>query len=216
MTNPNRSHITMILDRSGSMQIIRSDVVGAINAFIKDQQSVPGECTFSLVQFDDQQPYEVLQDFVNLAEARQLTMESYVPRGNTPLLDAIGRGIADLGAKLSAMAEQDRPSKVIFVIKTDGLENSSCEYSKSQIAKMIKTQTEEFNWQFTFLGANQDAIASGGAMNIPRASSMNFAQTSAGYRAANVAAGNAVSRLRTGQDKSICYSEEDRETAMSS
>ena len=167
------SHITMILDRSGSMGARRSDVVGGVNQFFKDQRTVPGECTVTVVQFDDQGPYDVLRDFARLADVADIGDE-YKPRGWTPLYDAVGRGIVNVGDHLSKMPEQDRPGKVIFVIVTDGLENNSREYDKEKVAAMIKEQTEKYGWQFVYLGANQDAMAEGAKFGVARGSSATY------------------------------------------
>jgi len=214
MTNPNKSHITLILDRSGSMNSIASDVIGAVNGFVAEQQAVPGECSFTLVQFDDQDPYETVYDGP-LANAKKLDSKTYVPRGSTPLLDAIGRGISDLGAKLSAMPQHDRPGKVIFVVQTDGLENASREYDKPRIKEMIERQTKDYNWQFVFLGANQDAIAEGAAIGTVQASSMSYAATGQGVRASYASTANAVRSFRSGTAASVAFSDDDRVEAMS-
>lgn len=215
MPDSNKCHITMILDRSGSMASIRTDVIGAVNKFIDDQKSVPGECTFTLVQFDDKDPYEVIQNQVRMSEARHLTAETFAPRGNTPLLDAIGKGIASLGDDLRKLPEASRPGKVIFVVETDGQENASKEYTRQQVADMIKLQTETYKWQFVFLGANQDAIATGAGMNIAQTSSLTYAANAAGVSASNVRMSCNVKSYRTGAVASVTFSDADRDAAMS-
>jgi len=109
------THITLILDRSGSMAEIQSDVVGGINSFLDGQRAVPGKCTLTLVQFDTQNPYEVLHDFRILGDVPPMKKEDFTPRGCTPLYDALGRGIVDLGERLSKISEVDRPEKVVFL-----------------------------------------------------------------------------------------------------
>lgn len=156
----NYSHITFILDRSGSMSSVRNDIVGGFNAFLEEQKTVDGECTVTLVQFDGQNPYDILRDFVPLKEVTPLGSE-YQPRGSTPLYDALGQGITRTGNKLAGMAEADRPDKVLFVILTDGHNNASTEFTKTQVAEMTKHQTDKYNWQFVYLGANQDGMAEG-------------------------------------------------------
>jgi len=96
-----------------------------------------------LVQFDSQDPYEVIHRFKPIAEVPELTRETYVPRASTPLLDAMGRGIIDLEKSLSELSEADRPAKVVMVVVTDGQENASREFRKEQIEKMIKEQIEK-------------------------------------------------------------------------
>ena len=99
------SHITILLDRTGSMESIRDDVIGGFNTFLKEQQALPGSATLTLVQFDTQDPYEVLHDFQPLAKIKPLTRKTFVPRASTPLLDGIGRGINDLEKKLGELTK---------------------------------------------------------------------------------------------------------------
>lgn len=161
-------HVTLILDRSGSMATIRNDVVGGVNQFLKQQRETPGECTLTLVQFDTSNPYEVLCDGRPIKDAADLG-DNYQPRGGTPLYDAIGMGIVKTGEWLAAKPESERPEKVVFVTMTDGEENSSREYSKNLVAKMTKEQTEKYKWEFVYLGADHDAMKAGHDLGIPAA-----------------------------------------------
>ena len=153
--------ITMVIDRSGSMQSIQSDAEGGINSFIEQQKQEPGEANVTLVQFDSE--YEFVHSGVPL---RQVPAFKLVPRGSTALLDAVGRAINETGARLAAMDEAQRPGLVVFVIVTDGEENSSREFTRDQIRKMVEHQQSAYKWQFTFLAANQDAFAAGGSIGI--------------------------------------------------
>jgi len=150
----NYTHISVILDRTGSMESIRDDTIGGFNTFLKEQKAVTGAATLTLVQFDTQNPYEVIHDFAPLAKVPELTRDTYVPRASTPLLDAMGRGINDLEKRVGLIPASRRPSKVIFVVITDGQENSSHEFRKDQIAKMIKDRTKKDDWDFVFLSAD--------------------------------------------------------------
>ncbi len=163
--------ITLVVDRSGSMQDIRSDAEGGVNAFIENQAKEPGEALLTLVQFDIE--YEFLHNGVPITSVPKYSL---VPRGSTALLDAIGRAINETGERLSKMNEEDRPGLVVFVVMTDGLENSSQEFSKARIKEMIQHQQEKFGWQFTFLGAEQDAFAEANTMGIDAAGAANFAK----------------------------------------
>jgi hypothetical protein len=169
------THISAIMDRSGSMEAIRTDTEGGFNTFVADQKALPGEATISLTEFDDK--IELTWDFLPLQDAPTYHLQ---PRGWTALLDAVGITINRLGQKLAAMDEVDRPEKVVLVIVTDGEENKSQEYGYGQIAEMIKTQTETYNWEFMFLGANQDAILTGGRLGISAGKSMSYAANSKG------------------------------------
>ena len=138
-----KTHISIILDRTGSMESIKDDTIGGFNAFLKEQKAQPGEATLTLVQFDSQDPYEVIHAMKAIKEIPELDGKTYVPIANTPLLDAIGRGINDLGKKLDDMKKKERPEKIVLVVITDGQENASKEFSKKDIVKMIKKQEED-------------------------------------------------------------------------
>lgn len=166
----NQTDITIILDRSGSMLSICKDTIGGFNSFLAEQRKLPGEARVSLVQFDDQ--YEVVYAGNDIRTAPELTEATFVPRGSTALLDAIGRTVVAMGARFAAMPEADRPDKVIFVIMTDGGENASREYARAKVFEMVKTQRETFSWEFVFIGANQDSIAVGTSLGI--ANNANF------------------------------------------
>jgi hypothetical protein len=153
--------ITMVIDRSGSMESIRTDAEGGINSFIEQQKQEPGEANVTLVQFDTD--YEFVHSGVPI---RQVPAFKLVPRGSTALLDAVGRAVNETGARLAAMDESQRPGLVVFVIVTDGEENSSREFTRDQIRTMVEHQQLAYKWQFTFLAANQDAFAAGGSMGI--------------------------------------------------
>jgi len=133
-----KTDITVVLDRSGSMESIAGDVIGGLNTFVRAQAQVEGEACFTLVQFDDH--YEVVHAHVPVQDVPPLTDQTYVPRGSTALLDAIGRTIVATGARLAMMAEADRPQVVIFAVQTDGLENASREFTRQQVFDMIRTR----------------------------------------------------------------------------
>lgn len=166
--------ITVLLDRSGSMRSIAKDTIGGLNTFLETQKKVPGSATFTLIQFDGQNPYEVMENAVNIQVAKDLTPLTFIPRGNTPLLDSLGTAITKAGERLSLMREEDRPDQVIFVVITDGEENASEEYTKDMIKSMIECQTHIYKWEFVFLAANQDAIQTGGAMGFQASKSMTY------------------------------------------
>ncbi len=172
------SHVAIVLDRSGSMESVKSDTIGGFNEFLKKQKQETGSCTFSLVQFDHE--YEVLEDFKDINKVSELNNKTFSPRGMTALYDAVGRTITSIGKKLSEMKEEDRPERVIFVIVTDGLENSSKEFTSDKISEMISHQTNIYKWQFMFLGANQDAIFAAGQIGIKSGNAMSYAATGTG------------------------------------
>lgn len=175
-------HMTMILDRTGSMESIRDDAIGGFNTFLAEQKKVKGRATLSLVQFDSQDPYEVIHDFRDIQTVPELTRDTYVPRASTPLLDAMGRGINDLEKQLSGIEE--KPAKVLMVIITDGQENASHEFTRSQIMKMIKDKEEKDKWQFVFLSADLGGINEAMDLGVKHSNSLAFDKTSKGARLA--------------------------------
>jgi uncharacterized protein YegL len=186
---PDLTDITLVVDRSGSMQEIRTDAEGGVNAFIENQAKESGQAYLTLVQFDTE--YEFLHKGAPIDQVPKYTL---TPRGATALLDAIGRAINETGERLSKMDEADRPGLVVFVVMTDGLENSSREFSKSRIREMIQHQQEKYGWQFTFLGADQDAFAEADALGIDPAGAARFKKDNieAAYRATSAK----VARMR--------------------
>jgi hypothetical protein len=205
----NFTRIAIVLDRSGSMESCKESTVAGFNEFIRTQREIPGEATVKLVQFDDQ--YETVFD-KPLTECPELTQNTFVPRGSTALLDAQGRTIVELGQELAALPEQERPSKVIVVTLTDGLENASKQYNLDKIGEMIREQRDKYNWDFVFLGANQDAIATAAAMSIPLPSAMSYSTSKAGVAATMAAVSHYVGAARKGN--AAAFSTEDRKSAM--
>lgn len=203
MSRQNFSDITMVLDRSGSMESIAADIIGGVNNFVESQKAQPGDAVFTLAQFDNE--YELVCVAKALGEVPPLTPFTFVPRGSTCLLGAVGRAIDETGARLAAMPEHERPSSVIFVIVTDGEENTSHERAWSKryfgdniVANMIKHQQEAYSWDFVFLAANQDAMASGAKLNIPSSNAMTFMPCHAGVDMAYEKTSGLVGRMRGG------------------
>ena len=186
--------ITLVVDRSGSMSSIREDAEGGVNEFIRRQAEEPGEALLTLVQFDTE--YDFVHRGVPIGDVPHFDLR---PRGATALLDAIGRSINETGDRLAKMKEADRPGLVIFVVMTDGLENSSVEFTKAKIKEMIEHQQTNYNWQFTFLGANQDAFAEAGSMGIKADGAANFAMHK--FAPAMLATGGKVARMRKARSR---------------
>lgn len=170
----NYTEIIVVLDRSGSMQSIAKDMSGGYNSFIEEQKKDKvGEKRISLYQFDDK--YEAVYSGCLVESVPPLNL---VPRGYTALLDAIGKAITDTGLRFRAMKEEDRPSKVLMMIITDGGENASKEFGHTVINKMITEQREKYSWEFIFLGANQDSITVARDLGINTTNTYNFAASS--------------------------------------
>lgn len=203
-----RTEICVILDRSGSMESIREDVIGGFNSFIDAQKKLAGRCSVSLIQFDNQ--YEEIYLNKHIRTVPNLNTNTFVPRGSTALLDAVGRAINNLGAKLSSLPLSERPTKVIVAIITDGMENASHEFNLSKISEMIKHQTEKYNWQFTYLGANVDAFANSDQLNINQCAGFNYQSTKVGTQHMFQALNNATESYRTNKSACMSYTDEDR------
>ena len=172
------TEIAFILDRSGSMDSMTNAAISGFNEFLKAQQATvddhgqPIPATFTLILFDHE--YLPIYNRAPIQTAEGLTLGTYQPRGTTALLDAIGRTIEYIGSELAATPESERPSKVIIAILTDGLENASSQFSMAEINQHIVHQTEKYQWEFLFLGANQDAIATAAQMGIQAHNSATF------------------------------------------
>ena len=168
----NLTELVMILDRSGSMSGLESDTIGGYNGMLKKQRETEGEVLVSTVLFDDRS--EVLFDRVPLDQMPEMTSKDYYVRGCTALLDAIGGAIHHIGNVHKYAREEDRPEKTIFVITTDGMENASRMYSYARVKQMVERQKEKYGWEFLFLGANIDAIATAGRFGISADRAANY------------------------------------------
>lgn len=209
--NTNLTDITLVVDRSGSMAKIKEDAEGGVNTFVAEQTKESGEALVTLLQFDTE--YEFLHKGMPI---RQVPKYELVPRGMTALLDAVGRAINETSERLLKMAEQDRPGLVIFVVVTDGHENSSKEFSKDQLKEMIERQQKGYDWHFTFLGANQDAFAEAGGMGIHADGVANYSLGKVG--AAWQGTSRKVARMRAqrsaGETVKNEFTDEEREEMM--
>lgn len=165
MTDPRKTHIVALIDRTGSMQGIRGDMEGAFDAFIEAQRAAElgDEVTVSLYQFDDHEPREVVYEDRPLAEVPKLKID---PRGNTPLNDALAYTVVRVGERLAALPEDERPGRVYFVVVTDGAENCSREWTTERVRELITRQSERYAWEFHFLGVGIDAFATAGGYGI--------------------------------------------------
>lgn len=200
--------ITVLLDRSGSMEQIKDDTIGGFNQFLVAQQEAGANASLTLVQFNSESIDDVCVA-MPVRDVEKLTGETFVPRAMTPLLDALGSTIVKAGERLASLNEAERPDKVVFVILTDGLENASKEYSKAAIKSLIEQQNHDYNWQFVYLGANQDAFHEAGGIGISQHWAAGYATANVNAVYANVASN--VARYRgTGQSVDLHWSDEQR------
>lgn len=202
MTDPNYTHIAVVLDRSGSMHSIKADTEGGFATFLAEQKAAPGRATISLAQFDDN--YEVVYGPQDIASAPPLKL---VPRGSTALLDAMGKTIVSTGEFLESLPEAQRPGNVIFVVITDGQENASREWTRDKVFAKVTEQQNTYGWTFVFLAANQDAIASGRHLGFAAAQSLSYTDQTVGSTYSTLSA--SVTRSRVGQNAAFTKAERD-------
>jgi uncharacterized protein YegL len=175
--NKNLTEIIFLLDRSGSMSGLEKDTIGGFNSFIERQCQLEGDTLLTTVLFDDQ--YEVLWNGKDARKVR-LTSKEYFVRGTTALLDAAGKTILDVGHRLSKTPEEQRPSSVIFVITTDGMENASREFTYEKVKELIKHQQDKYSWEFIFMGANIDAAEEAESLGISKENAFDFEASEVG------------------------------------
>lgn len=192
--NPNLTEIVYIMDRSGSMHHLTCDVVGGFNAFVEEQKKVEGEAMITTILFNTD--IETVHNHASLSNVAPMKIEEFQARGMTALMDAVGFTIDAVGKRLSETKEEDRPSKVLFVIMTDGMENASREYDVSHVKEMIEHQQNKYGWEFIFVGAGIDAYAVGNTIGIKSENTMNTRATADGMSAMYCAMSAATTSLR--------------------
>ena len=175
-----KAALVFIVDRSGSMCSIAKDMQGAITSVLSDQkENFKGDIDVTFVRFDTE--YEEVFSARSIQDISEDDLK-IKPRGGTALLDAMGQTLNTFERKFSESDKKDRPDKVLFLIITDGDENSSREYSKDRVMGMIKTLERDHEWGFTFIGANQDAIGEGGKIGVMRSKSLNYSADAIGVQ----------------------------------
>lgn len=180
MVDENYTHLLVIADRSGSMRPVAQDMIGGLDSLFTEQGRLDGKCLVDFVQFDD--TYEKVFTDVP-AYAAKAVLE---PRGMTALLDAVGRAVTEFGNKLAGMQERKRPGKVLVVVVTDGHENASKEYTRETIKEMVTKQTDKYNWEFIFLGANMDAVGEARTLGIRMDNALTFDTNNIGAASASL------------------------------
>ena len=168
----NLTEIVFILDRSGSMSGLETDTIGGFNSMIEKQKKENGEALISTVLFDNVS--EVIHDRVPVQKVEPMTDRDYSVRGCTALLDAIGGAIHHIGNVHKYARKEDVPEHTLFVITTDGMENTSRRYDSEKVKKMIERQKEKYGWEFLFLGANIDAVETAKHFGIGADRAVNY------------------------------------------
>ncbi|MEG0190641.1 MAG: VWA domain-containing protein [Lachnospiraceae bacterium] len=204
------TELVFILDRSGSMSGLEADTIGGFNSMINKQKKGEGEAIVSTVLFDDQA--EVLHDRIDIDKIELMNDEQYYVRGCTALLDAVGGAIHHIGNVHKYAREEDRPEKTLFIITTDGMENSSRHYSYDRVKNMVERQKERFGWEFIFLGANIDAVEVAGRFGIKANRAVNYECDSEGTKLNYDVLSETVTRMRQTKcaaEMSMALDEED-------
>lgn len=216
----NSIDITVLLDRSGSMESIKHDMEGGFATFLEDQKKAPGETRISLCQFDAYHSnqfsgayhpvklpaadgddwYQAIYSGLLAKDAPPLRL---VPRGGTALLDAMARCIDETGARLAALPESQRPEKVLFVVITDGQENSSRHTTRAQVAERVKRQTDVYKWDFIYLGADHNAFHEAQLMGININNVGTYEKTGGGVMRAFACTTSNSYSLRAGQPVAV-------------
>lgn len=207
-----KTEILAIIDKSSSMNPLTNETIIGFNSFIKNQKAVVGECNVTTVLFSGQPSLfkfqneipstcvEVLYTALPLESVPEMTTNEYKCFGWTALLDAIGITTEEAGKRYAAMKEEDRPTKVIVLIITDGDENSSARFSHPEIKNIIKHQEEVYSWEFMFLGANIDAFSVGARLGMKSSNISNYTADTLGTKVAYDAFSTKSTMLRSGMD----------------
>ena len=167
----NVTELVFILDRSGSMAGLESDTVGGFNAMIEKQKKNDGACFVSTILFDNTD--KVLHDRLPLNSIPKMTEADYTVGGCTALIDALGNAIKHVGNIHKYARPEDVPESTLFVITTDGMENSSHIYSSDSVKKMIEEKKKK-GWEFLFIGANIDAVETAAQYGIAPDRAVNY------------------------------------------
>lgn len=196
----NYTHIVLLIDRSGSMSGIKNDMEGGIKTFLEKQKLEPGDCTITAAQFDTE--YEILFTRAPIADVETIKIQ---PRGGTALIDSMCRLIIEVGADLDKLDENEKPERVLFVTITDGEENSSHEFTNEKLTEMIKEQEEKYSWNFTYIGANQDAFGVAAQYGMRGGSSMNYVANTKGITKMFDKLSDATTRYRGVEAQSLSF-----------
>ena len=207
------TEIVFILDRSGSMGGLENDTIGGYNSMIEKQKTEEGEVIISTVLFDHET--EVLHDRVPLDKIRPITEKEYFVRGSTALLDAVGGAIHHIGNVHKYARPEDVPEKTLFIITTDGMENSSTRYNYDRVKKMVERQKEKYHWEFIFLGANIDAAEVAGRFGVDKSRAVTYECDSAGTKLNYQVMGRMVSCARVAKSAMAMEEAFDRDEMLS-
>ena len=191
-----RTELVMILDRSGSMSGLESDTIGGFNGMLRKQKAEPGEAYVTTVLFDT--AISTVHDRLPIEKVPEMTDRDYRVGGCTALLDAIGQTVEHISSVHRYVRPEDVPEKTLFVITTDGMENASREYSAEKVRKLVEKKQQE-GWEFLFLGANMDAIATARTFGIAEDRAATYCCDEVGTQMNFEAVASVMSGLRAGK-----------------
>ena len=192
--NKDLTEVVFIIDESGSMHGLEGDTVGGFNSTVDKQKKLKGECLVSTVMFNTRS--RVIHDRVSIKSIEKMTDNDYRPSGSTALIDALGDSIRHIKMVHRYIREEDLPSKTMFVITTDGMENASCKYSLSEVKKMIEERKEN-GWEFVFLAANIDAAETARSYGIDADSCVDYVNDAKGNQLKYACMCEAITSVRT-------------------
>lgn len=192
--NKNLTEVVFIIDESGSMHGLEGDTVGGFNSTVDKQKKLEGECLVSTVMFNTRS--RVIHDRVNIRDIKEMASADYCPSGSTALIDALGDSIRHIKMVHRYIREEDVPSKTMFVITTDGMENASRKYSLSEVKKMIEERKEK-GWEFVFLAANIDAAETARSYGIDADSCVDYVNDAKGNQLKYACMCEAITSVRT-------------------
>ena len=170
------THISIVLDKSGSMYRVWSDTINGVKSFINEQHKLKSKCTLSLTVFSDSNSIKfpiVMEDINNITDST-IDELNIIPDGATALRDAIGATIVNTGKKLAELDEAKLPDKVLILIQTDGQENSSEEYTTDVLSSLIEDHTSKYSWEFMFVGTDENAVLSAQSYGISSGSTSTY------------------------------------------
>lgn len=172
--------VNFILDKSGSMDMIKSDVIGGFNSYLKELQKQKGSVLFTLTLFDTES-IETPYLLTPIKEVKPLTDKTYRPAGMTNLYDASVDTIEQIAERVSEMKGKNA---VVVTIMTDGQENASHKHDQKCLQDLIKKLEKKGNWTFAFMGANQDAWLTAQSMGISASNAMSWQASGVGGQSA--------------------------------
>jgi uncharacterized protein YegL len=202
--------IVFLLDRSGSMLKIKTDMIGGFNQFIANQKKVKGKCIASAYQFDDE--FETIYEGIDINNIKDLTEETFVPRGWTALYDALVRTINLTNEKIAKLDDEKRPDKILFITITDGEENRSKENTSDDVKKMIQHQTEKWHWDFIYIGANQNAWQVGSNIGYKAGQTLSYVASKNGVNDMWDATDRATTKYRSSINKEFSFNDNKKNT----